>query len=135
MKNIILGMLISLFLFSNSNAEIIILKCQKNVYKYVNDNNEIKTFQAVSSAGDVWMEWPKTKVQDDNKHFLKFADAESIIDGYVVTEKFKKLITKSGIAKNGRTIVDFKNKSYDTKGTWKGKPYKKKAKCLLIHSE
>ena len=135
MKNIILGMLISLFLFSNSNAEIIILKCQKNVYKYVNDNNEIKTFQAVSSAGDVWMEWPKTKVQDDNKHFLKFTDAESIIDGYVVTEKFKKLITKSGIAKNGRTIVDFKNKSYDTKGTWKGKPYKKKAKCLLIHSE
>ena len=60
---------------------------------------------------------------------------EAIIDGYVVTEKFKKIITKSGIAKNGRTIVDFKNKSYDTKGTWKGKPYKKKAKCLLIYSE
>ena len=131
MKNIILVMLISLFLFSNSNAEIIILKCQKNVYKYVNDNNEIKTFQAVSSAGDVWMEWPKTKVQDDNKHFLKFTDTEAIIDGYVVTEKFKKIIWKSGYAENGRTIVDFKNKTYDSKAMTKNGLWKKKVKCKL----
>ena len=79
----------------------------------------------------MWWEWPKTKVQEDNKHFLKSIDAVAIVEGYVVTEKFKKVLTNQGLAENGRTIIDFKNKTYDSNATWKGKVWKKKAKCKL----
>ncbi len=134
MKNVIISLLISLFLISNSFAETIVLKCNKNLYKYVKDGNEIKTYSAFGKKKDVWWEWPKIKVQDDNKHFLKFTDAEAIIDGYVVTEKFNRIKWKNGEAKNGRTIVDFKNKTYDAKAMTSKGIWKKKVKCKLQKS-
>ena len=106
----------------------------KNFYKYVSDGSSVKTYAASGKKKDVWWEWPKTKVQDDNKHFLTFTDAEAIIDGYVVTEKFKQIKWKGGLATNGRTIVDFKNKTYDSKATFKGNPWSKKVKCKLQKS-
>jgi|TARA_B110000037_G_scaffold188324_1_gene219673 hypothetical protein len=130
-KKILLTFLISLLLISNSFAETIILKCRNGLYKYVKEGNTIKAFQANPKEKDRWWEWPKVKVQKDNKHFLKFTDTEAIIDGYIVTEKFKKIVWKGGFAENGRTIVDFKKKTYDSKAMTKKGPWKKKAKCKL----
>ena len=134
MKKILLSFVLCSLLTTNSFAETIILKCNKNFYKYVADGNSVKTYSASGKKKDIWWEWPKTKVQDDNKHFLKFTDAEAIIDGYVVTEKFKKIQWKGGTSTNGRTIVDFKNKRYDSKAIFKGKPWSKKVKCKLQKS-
>ena len=134
MKKILLSFALYSLLTMNSFAEIIILKCNKNFYKYVADGSSVKTYSASGKKKDVWFEWPKTKVQDDNKDFLIFTDAEAIIDGHVVTEKFKKIQWKGGTSTNGRTIVDFKNKRYDSKATFKGKPWSKKVKCKLQKS-
>ena len=135
MKKILLSFVLFLLLTINSFAETIILKCRGNFYKYVADGSSLKTYaKSGKKKNAVWFEWPKTKVQDDNKHFLIFTDAEAIIDGYVVTEKFKKIKWKGGTATNGRTIVDFKNKRYDSKATFKGKPWSKKVKCKLQKS-
>jgi len=134
MYKIFLSFLLYLFLITNSYAETIILKCNKNLYKYVSDGNSVKTYQASGKKKDVWWEWPKTKVQDDNKHFLTFTDAEAIIDGYVVTEKFNKIEWSGKWAKNGRTIVDFQKKTYDVKATVKKGLWKKKVKCKLQKS-
>ena len=134
MKKILLSFVLFLLLTINSFAETIILKCRGNFYKYVADGNSLKTYAASGKKKDVWIEWPKTKVQDDNKDFLIFTDAEAIIDGYVVTEKFKRIQWKGGTATNGRTIVDFKNKTYDSKGTFNGKLWSKKVKCKLQKS-
>jgi len=131
MKNFLIGFIISLFLISNSFAETIVLKCRTHLYKYVKEGDSFKGYQARVKEPDVWWEWPKTKVQEDNKHFLKSIDAVAIVEGYVVTEKFKKVLTNQGLAENGRTIIDFKNKTYDSNATWKGKVWKKKAKCKL----
>ena len=135
MKKILLSFVLFLLLTINSFAETIILKCRGNFYKYVADGSSLKTYaKSGKKKNAVWFEWPKTKVQDDNKDFLIFTDAEAIIDGYVVTEKFKKIKWKGGTATNGRTIVDFKNKRYDSKATFKGKPWSKKVKCKLQKS-
>tara|TARA_S200000501_G_scaffold267516_1_gene251233 strand:+ start:304 stop:711 length:408 start_codon:yes stop_codon:yes gene_type:complete len=135
MKKILLSFVLFLLLTINSFAETIILKCRGNFYKYVADGSSLKTYaKSGKKKNAVWFEWPKTKVQDDNKDFLIFTDAEAIIDGYVVTEKFKQIKWKGGIATNGRTIVDFKNKTYDSKATSNGKPWSKKVKCKLQKS-
>ena len=134
MKKILLSFSLYSLLTINSFAETIILKCNKHLYKYVADGSSVKGYQANPKKKDIWWEWPKTKVQDDNKHLIKSIDAEAIIDGYVFTEKFKKVIFKGGTATNGRTIVDFKNKTYDSKGKWNGKLWSKKVKCKLQKS-
>ena len=135
MKKILLSFLIYLLLTINSYAETIILKCDKTLYKYVSDGNSVKTYQASSKKSSVWWEWPKTKVQADNKHFLtSINDGEAIIDGYVFTEKWSKIKWSGKTAKNGIIIVDFKNKTYNSKSNINGKAWSKKAKCKLKKS-
>ena len=132
MKKFILQIIfINIILSGNVYSEEIILKCKHAFYKYVNDGQKVFTYSTSIKKKNDWHEWPKTKVQDDNKDFLIFTDAEAIIDGYEVTEKFNKIQWKGGTATNGSTTVDFKNKTRKSKATSNGKPYNASEKCKL----
>ena len=58
----------------NSFAETIIIKCERNYYKYVSDGNSAKAYQSLVTKKNDWWEFPKTKVQDDNKHIFMIVD-------------------------------------------------------------
>ena len=133
MKKIILQIIfLNIILSGNVYSEEIILKCKHAYYKYLNDGQKVLTYSTSVKKKNDWREWPKTKVQEDNKDFLIFTDAEAIINTYEVTEKFKKIQWKGGTATNGSTIVDFKNKTRKSKATSNGKPYSASEKCKLI---
>ena len=73
-------------------------------------------------------------VIEDNKHFLKsLTGGETIIDGYKVTSKSKKLVHLNGdTAINSNMTIDFKKLTRKGKGKWKGKAYNINKKCKLV---
>ena len=130
MIKILLSFVIYIFLTINSFAETIILKCERNYYKYVSDGNSVKTYQSWVTKKNDWWVFPKTKVQDDNKHiFTSIIDGEAIIDGYVVTEKWSKIQWGGRTAKKGVITVDFKKKTFKGKAIVNGKAWSSKEKC------
>ena len=132
MKKIFVSLVIYSLLTINSFAETIIIKCKRNFYKYVSDGNSVKAYQSMLSKKDDWWEFPKTKIQDDNKHIFKsIVGGEAIINGYVVTEKWKKISWGSKSAKSGTIIVDFKKKTFSGKAIVGGKAWSSKEKCKV----
>jgi len=116
-------------------VETIILKCERNYYKYVSDGNSVKIYQSMLTKKKDWWIFPKTKVQDDNKHiFRSIIDGEAIINGYVVTEKWSKIRYSGTTAKKGVIIVDFKNKTFKGKAIKNGKAWSSKEKCKVQKS-
>ena len=131
MKKFLGIVFLSMMFNVNVLSEEIILKCKSAKYKWINDGNKISTYSSRKKDKGKWHEWPKLKVQEDNKHFVISTDAEAIYGDYKVTSKFKKIKTKDGTASNGQTTIDFKSKNRKSKATWKGKPYKASEKCKL----
>ena len=135
MMKILLSALIYFLLAMNSFAETIIIKCERNYYKYVSDGNSAKAYQSLVTKKNDWWEFPKTKVQDDNKHiFTSITGGEAIIDGYVFTEKWKMIKWSGKSAKKGTITVDFKNKTFKGKAIVRGKAWSSKEKCKLQKS-
>ena len=135
MKKILSIMVLGLLLNGNAYSKEIIISCKSAKYKYVNDGQNILVYSTNKKRDkSKWHEWLTVKLQEDNKHFFKSAESKTIIEGYKVTQKFKKVVTKQGTAKNGKTTIDFKNKTRKSKATWKGKRYSASEKCRMINT-
>ena len=121
----------------NVLSEEIIIKCKYAKYKYVNDGTNVLAYSTnIKRDKGKWHRWPYPGVTEDNKHFLKSLEGgETIIDGYKVTSKSKKLVHLNGdTAKNSNMTIDFKKLTRSGKGTWKSKPYNFTKKCKLVKS-
>tara|TARA_B100000767_G_C19492962_1_gene421017 strand:- start:123 stop:536 length:414 start_codon:yes stop_codon:yes gene_type:complete len=137
MKKLLGIVFLSLMLNGNAFSEEIIIDCENAKYKYVNDGTNILAYSSNNKRDKgKWHRWPYTGVTEDNKHFLKSREGgETIIDGYKVTSKSKKLVHLNGdTAKNSKMTIDFKKLTRKGKGTWKGKPYNFTKKCKLVKS-
>jgi len=135
MKKFLGIIFLSLMLNGNALSEEIIIDCRSAKYKYVNDGTNILSYSSnIKRDKGKWHRWPYPGVIEDNKHFLKSLEGgETIIDGYKVTQKSKKLVHLNGAtAKNSYMTIDFKKLTRKGKGTWKGKPYNVNMKCKLV---
>ena len=77
----------------NVLSEEIILDCKGIMYKYVKDGTNVSVYSTHMKRDEgKWHRWPYTGVIEENKHFLKsLEEVETIIDGYKVTSKSKKI--------------------------------------------
>ena len=134
----ILGIIFLSFMINwNVLSEEIILDCKGIMYKYVKDGTNVLVYSThVKRDEGKWHRWPYTGVIEENKHFLKsLKEVETIIDGYKVTSKSKKIELLNGdIAANSKMTIDFKKKMRSGKGTWKGKPYNSRMKCKKVEN-
>ena len=136
MKKILAIMVLGLLINGNAYSEEIILTCKSSLYKYVDDGSNIKYYSSNKKRDKgKWHEWPTVELKDDNKHFfISIEGSEVILDGYKITHKGKKIVNTSGIAKNFNTTINFKAKSRNSKGIWKGKKYSVRENCKLKKS-